>query len=296
MCPALILFFISAVYPASKSSGSGDKISRINASASAERKEDDKAMQGLASRLDSEVEALPIDKELVISARDKSLDWRTRYLLLGRIGHGKGKKITKDEELALYSDSLLDQQEHEKVRKLAAWFLMEPAKTEAKARQALSQAAKDKTMPGPVLESVMVSIGYAGIDDADALKGLLERDPKTNNEIGINLNAVRALSKSKDPRAIDMLFKILDESQPDSFYHVTALGEFSTLMRDPVTEGKIRPMLVPRLLKLLDDRSHFGASRQHAGLILLRLKETKAVDPIIKWLKSKEYGGGGVYG
>lgn len=310
--PVLILFFVSLTYSApkgaetKKNTGAAvgaalaqkrprlvDKIKKINAAASAERKDDDKTIQELTAKLNPDIEDLPIDKELLNSARDKSLDWRTRYLLLGRIGHGKDKKTSRDEELTLYSDALLDKQEHDKVRKLAAWFLMEPAKTDVKARQTLSLAAKDKTMPAPVLESVMVSVGYAGIDDVDALKGLMDRDPKTNNEIGINLNAVRALGKSKDPRAIGMLFKILDESKPDSFYHVTALGEFSTLLRDPVIESKIRPMLMPRLLKLLDDRSYYGASRQTAGGLLLRLKERKAIGPIIKWLKPKENGGGG---
>ncbi|OGR69126.1 MAG: hypothetical protein A2081_06375 [Elusimicrobia bacterium GWC2_61_19] len=270
-----------------------ERIKNINTTTSAETKDDDKTIQNLAYKLDSDVDALPIDKDLINSTRDKTLNWRTRYLLLGRIGHAKDKKISKDEEMTLYSDTLLDKQEHDRVRKLAAWFLMEPAKTNAKARQALSLAAKDKTMPGPVLESVMISAGYAGIDDVDALKGLMERDPKTNNEIGINLNAVRALGKSKDPRAIGMLFKIMDESQPDSFYHATALGEFSAILRDPTTEVKIRAMLVPRLLKLLDDRSHYGASRQTAGRLLLRLNETRAIDPIIKWIKPEKDGGGG---
>lgn len=270
-----------------------EKIKKINAVAASERKDDEKSVRDFTSRLNSDIDDIPIDKDLANSARDKSLDWRTRYLLLGRIGHGNDKKISKDEEMTLYSDALLDKQEHERVRKLAAWFLMEPAKTNAKARQTLSLAAKDKTMPGPVLESVMVSVGYAGIDDVDALNSLMERDPKTNNEIGINLNAVRALGKSKDPRAIGMLFKILDESQPDSFYNATALEQFFGLIADPVVEKKIRPMLVPRMMKLLDDRSHYGVSRQQAGRMLLLFRETKAIDPIIKWLKPQKDGGGG---
>jgi len=89
-----------------------------------------------------------------------------------------------------------------------------------------------------------------------------------------------------------MLFKILDESQPDSFFQVTALGEFSGLLKNPATKARIQPMLTPRLLKLLNDRSYIGASRQTAGGILLMMNEKKAIPHIIKWLKPKSEGGG----
>lgn len=236
---------------------------------------------------------MDVDRELVRAARDKSLNWRTRAILLERINREEKKQITKEEELSLYSDALMDAKEHNEVRKLAAQALMEPSRTEPKARKALEKAAKDKAMPADVLGSVMVSVGSSGIDDVDTLTELMKRPPKTNNEIGINLNAVRALGESKDPRAVGMLFKILDESKPDSFFNVTALEQLSFMIRrGPEEMEKLRPMLAPRLMKLLGNRSYIGASRQMAARMLLRMNERKAIPEILKWVKPKEEGGG----
>lgn len=308
----LAVFSISAGYAAPESAaaqtstatlkGSGQnreaggfsgKIKKINDTAISEKKEDREGLAVLGSRIQKDIKDLEVDQDFIKAARDKSLDWKTRYLLIERMGQENKKKITKDEELTLYSDALSDGQEHNEVRKLAAELLMEPARTEMKARETLAKAAKDKNIPGEVLQSVMVSVGYSGIDDTDALDGLMNREPKTSNEIGINLNAVRALGQSKDPRAIGMLLKILDESEPDSFFQATALELIFFMVDHPEKEEKLRPMLTPRLLKLLDDRSYIGASRRFAGQILLKMKEKRAIAPIIKWLKPKSEGGGG---
>jgi len=270
-----------------------NRLQRINSLAVSEKKETQEDLAELGSKTQNDIKDIDVDQDLLNAARDKSLDWKTRYLLIEHVNVGSTKKITKDKELTLYSDALSDTQEHNEVRKLAAQSLMEPARTEPKARAALAKAAKDKTMPADVLWSVMVSVGSSGIDDVDTLTGLMNREPKTNNDIGINLNAVRALGQSKDPRALGMLFKILDESKPDSFFNVTALEQLGWMNKDPEKQKELRPMLAPRLLKLLDDRgSHIGASRQMAGRMLLRMRERKAIPQVIKWLKHKEEGGG----
>jgi len=288
----------AVVKPGADASGPGahgakDKLKVLDAAARADKSETREALTALAGRLDKETSGLEVDGNLLKAARDKSLDWKTRYLILERIERGAIKKISKDEELSLYSDILQDGGEHKENRKRAAQALMEPARSEPKARKALEKAAKDKTLPDDVLWSVMVSVGSSGIDDVDTLAGLMERKPKTGNDIGINLNAVRALGQSKDPRAVGMLFKILDESEPSSFYNVTALEQLSRLTKDPEKLKRMRPMLVPRLMKLLDDRtSHLGASRQLAGRMLQRMDERKAIRPLMKWLQPREEGGG----
>ncbi|OGR53464.1 MAG: hypothetical protein A2049_09525 [Elusimicrobia bacterium GWA2_62_23] len=279
-----------------KQAGAGNgssAVKKFNSAVVAEKAESREELVGLVGKLHEDIEAVEVNRDLLKAVRDKSIDWKTRFLLLERVEAGDKKKITREQELGLYSDALLDTGEHKEVRKRAAQALMEPSRTEPKARKALEKAAKDKSLPGDVLWSVMVSVGSSGIDDVDALAGLMNREPKTNNDIGINLNAVRALGQSKDPRAIGMLFKILDESQPDSFFNMTALEQLSFIIRrGPEQMEKLRPMLTPRLMKLLDDRSYIGASRQKAARMLLRMNERKAIPLILKWVKPKEEGGG----
>jgi len=289
----------AVVKPGADASGSGahgakDKLKVLDAAARADKSETREALTALAGRLDKETSGLEVDGYLLKAARDKSLDWKTRFLILERIERGAMKKISKDEELSLYSDILQDGGEHKENRKRAAQALMEPARSEPKARKALEKAAKDKTLPDDVLWSVMVSVGSSGIDDVDTLAGLMERKPKDSNDIGINLNAVRALGQSKDPRAVGMLFKILDESGPNSYYGMTALDQFSNLIRDSEKEKELHSRLAPRLLKFLEDRSsHIGASRWLAGRMLVRMHERKAIRPIMKWLKLREEVWGG---
>lgn len=271
-------------------------LKKLNAAALSDKSEDRQALEAFGYKLRKDIKDLKVDAELLKAARDKSLDWKTRFLLLERVESSGKKKITKDEELNLYSDVLLDSGEHNEVRKRAAQALMEPSRTEPKARKALEKAAKDKNLPADVLWSVMVSVGSSGIDDVDTLAGLMKRKPKTYNEIGINLNALRALGKSKDPRAVGMLFEILDRSQPDSFFNVEALEQLARMNKDSEKQKKLRPMLVPRLLKLLDDRSRIGASRQVAARTLMRMNERKAIPRILNWVKPKEEGGGGDIG
>lgn len=269
------------------------KLRKLNDAAVADKGKGWEAASSLGNKLWKEIGALEVDDGLLKAARDSSLDWKTRFLLLEYIERAQGKKISRDEELGLYSDVLLDRQEHSEVRRRAAQALMEPARAEDKARKTLEKAAKDKSLPAEVLWSVMVSVGSSGIDDVDTLAGLMSREPKTNNDIGINLNAVRALGQSKDPRAIGMLLKILDESGPDSFFNMTALEQLSFIIRrGPEQMEKLRPMLTPRLMKLLDDRSYIGASREKAARMLLRMNERKAIPKILKWVKPKEEGGG----
>lgn len=282
----------AAAVPAA-SARRGQELKKLNDAAIADKAETREELTALGAKLGNRIEDLEVDKELLKAARDKSLDWKTRFFLLERVERGGGGKISKDEELSLYSDTLLDPGEHAQLRKRAAEALMEPARTEVKAREALTRAAKDKNIPGEVLQSVMTSVGYSGIDDTDVLADLMDRKPTTANEMGINLNAVRALGNSKDPRAAGMLIKILDTSQPDSFFHATAMEEFEEMQKEaPERFEKVRPVLVPRLLKLLPNPQHPGLSRIMAARILFRINERRAIAPIITWLKPKSEGGG----
>lgn len=268
-----------------------DKLKKLNVALSFSKDATREELEGLMYGLYENVKELKVDFDLVKLARDKSFDWKTRWFLVRYISACPFKLITISDEISLYSDVLLDAREHNMVRKMAAEALMGPAETEVKARKALEKAARDKKLPGDVLRSVMVTVGAVGIDDVDVLAELRARKPETIND-AISLNALRALGKSRDPRAIGMLFEIMGDVEGDSYFNGIALEEFAGIIRrDPVQMEKLRPILAPKLLKLLENPSRIG-SRQMAGRMLLRMRERKAIPLILKWVKPPEEGGG----
>jgi HEAT repeat protein len=259
--------------------------------------QDDTALEKIGEKIDKTIVLMPLNRDLISAVKDKRFDWRIRYLLMLYKSYTAGdSKITEYSED--FIDIMRDKTEHTRVRGMAALMLVDISAKNAKVNEALKETAKAQDTPGDVLKAVMTAVGYAGIDDADVLMKLTEREPADFNEVGINLNAVRALGKSKDPRAIGYLIKIFDESGPDSFYQVTAIQQFSSLIKDPETRARVKPLIVQRFLKLLDDRSYLGVSRNEASDILAKMDIKEAVEPILKWfLPANEthakVGGGG---
>jgi len=244
--------------------------------------QDNAALEKIGGKIDGTIALLPLNGDLIAAVKDKRFDWRVRCLLMFYKSYTAGEsKITK------YSGDFIgimrDKTEYERVRAMAALMLVDISAKNARVNEALKEVAKAPDTPGEVLKAVMVSVGYAGIDDAYVLMKLTERQPADFNEIGINLNAIRALGKSKDPRAIGYLIKIFDNSAPDSFYNYTAIEQFWDYIGNPETRERVKPLIIPRFLKLLDDRSRLGPSRREAAGILAELKVKKAVDPILKW-------------
>ncbi len=261
------------------------------------RSQDDAALETIGGKLEKTIDSLPFNKDLIAAIKDKRFDWHIRYLLVACKSHG-----ASESELNRYAEDfagiMLDKDENNRVRAVAARMLLEVSEDNAKVKEAISAVAKSTDTPAEVLQVVMAVAGSSGMDDADVLMKLTERGPANINDVGINLNAVRALGKSKDPRAIGYLIKIFDESVPDSFYQVTAIQQFSDMINDPATKALAKPLIIPRFLKLLDDRSYLGASRDEAVAVLAKMDVKEAVDPILRWfLPAKEThaveGGGG---
>lgn len=287
-----------------KSSDFHRQLEKIEVVFSREKGQDKKAVNELDRKIRPDLEQLSFDEEIVPVLKDKSKDWRLRMVIIKHLTSGFQREDSSGGKVDMFSkipgmvealsSVLLDSSEHDEVRIAAVNALSEPARHNAKAREALAKAVKDKTLPASVLEHAMATVGASGMDDIDTIIELIERKPQKRNDVGINLNAIRALGKSKDPRAVGLLFKLFDESAPDSFFQMTVLGEFSHLtFENPENQEKLRPMLVPRLLKLLDDRSRIGASRQTAARLLARMKVKEAVEPIMKWFLPEKEGGGG---
>ncbi len=238
--------------------------------------EDDAALERIGEKLSKKIAALVLNRELFTVIKDKRVDWRVRYLLIVY-------KRYPDKYPNEFVGIMRDKNEQERIRAASALVLLDVSRKDAAVKQAITEVAKSSDTPGEVLKAVMAVAGYGGVDDADVLIKLTERAPANINEVGINLNAVRALGKSKDPAAIGYLIKIFDESAPDSFYQVTAIQQFGVLMEDNSASAMLRPLIVPRLLKLLDDRSYLGCSRDEAAELLAKMNVAEAVDPILKW-------------
>lgn len=259
--------------------------------------QDAAALETIGGKLSGTTVLLPLNSDLVAAIKDKRFDWRVRYVLLLHKSYTAGESKI-NEYSAAFIGIMRDKTEHERVRAMAALMLVDVSAKSAGVNEALKEVAKDPATPGEVLKAVMAAVGYAGIDDADVLMKLTERQPADFNEIGINLNAVRALGKSKDSRAIGYLIKIFDNSAPDSFYNYTAIEQFWHFIGNPETRERVKPLIIPRFLKLLDDRSRIGSSRREAAEILAELKVKEAVEPILRWFlpangTSAKVGGGG---
>ncbi len=273
------------------------RIQELEKIAAGEKGQDDAALERLAEKAGGKLDSLRFNAELVEVLSDKSVDWRIRYGIMLQKNYTVSARA-----IGRYADSLVaimrDKEDHGRVRGMAAIMLLEVARTDSRVSEAMKETAKDPATPGEVLKNVMTVVGYAGGDDVDMLMELTRREPADFNEIGINLNAIRALGKSKDPRAIGCLLKIYDESAPDSFYHATAILQFWEHILTPEGRELVKPLIVPRFLKLLDDRSRLGASRQEAAAILVYLGVKEAVEPILRWFLpadgfSAKPGGGG---
>ncbi len=259
--------------------------------------QDNSALEKIGAEINKTIALLPMDSELVTAIKDKRFDWRVRYLIMSYKSYTTGD-IKVNKYLDDFINIMRDKSEDSHVRGMAALMLVNISVNNSKIKDALKETAKDSDTPGEVLKAVMAVVGYSGVDDADVLVNLTNREPSDFNEVGINLNAIRALGKSKDPRAIGYLVKIFDTSVPDSFYNYTAIVQFWSFIKNPETREQVKPLIIPRFLKLLDDRSPIGASRNEAAAILAELKVQEAVDPILRWFlpangTSAKVGGGG---
>lgn len=219
------------------------------------------------------------DEEVLCALNDKGIDWRIRYYLLSTMSiKGINNK---------YSGDILriaaDKNEREEIRSVAVMMLIDIYKEDKEVKVGLNEIARSSETPSKVLRSVMSVIGESGTDDADAIMEKVYYPGKSMNDLGINLNGVSALGKSKDPRAFGYLIKIYDESRINSFFHVTAIETMWYFVKDSERREMVRPVIVPRLLKLMDDRSYGGPSRREAAEILGYLQVKEAAEPIKRW-------------
>jgi len=225
---------------------------------------------------------IALNEELLCAVRDKGIDWRVRYYLLSAKVSTADKASVK-KHIGDMLEIAKDKNEREELRCVAVMSLIDIYKEEEAVKVGLTQLSRSSDTPNRVLRCAMSVIGESGMDDADAIMDKVYHPIKELNDLGINLNAINALGKSKDPRAFGYLIKIYDESGIDSFFHVTAIETMWYFVKDPERREMARPVIVPRLLKLMDDRVHNGVSRDEAAQILAYLQVKEAAEPIRRW-------------
>lgn len=197
---------------------------------------------------------------------DSSMDWKVKAMMCEALG-----KINTPESAAELSSVLIDKSQHEFVRavagdKLALWGRPET-------QDLIKQIVSDKSVPIRIRERTMMSVGVTGHDDIEWLKLLAvgdglglptdKHEEISQDEYGLILNAQRALGKSKNPRALDIILE-LQEKYPMNGIYTEILQE----KRDPKS--------IPTLLKVLTYKNPKGFTSDAMILAADALGEMRA--------------------
>lgn len=276
------------------------KILELETIAAQEPGQDNSASERLAGKIWLKIIPIWFNDEFVEVLADKEVDWRVRDSLINvKRRFVSDRKIGK--YLPAFKNMLLDNSEHPKVRGSVAMLIGELAQTNQEVKALLTAVAADSGNPPEVVEPAMAVLGSVGVDDVDRLLEIMNRKQKGINGLGVSLNAIRALCESKNPKAPDLLIRIFNESAPDSFFNATAIEELGCLFNTAERRKQFEPLVVPQLLKMLDDRSDRGASRIRAAELLVHIKAKGIYEPIARWFLPSDKsgapkaGGGGNY-
>lgn len=144
---------------------------------------------------------------------------------------------------------------------------------------AIKTVVSDKSAPREARAAIMRQVGRLGMDDVDWLaqvargEGLgLSSDPKmeiSQEEFGMMLNAQRALGKSTNPKATEVLIELVRE-HPSNSLLIQALGK------------KNDPRSIPVLIAAVKNGSRRALSRHDAVAALGELRATEAMEPLIE--------------
>ncbi len=189
------------------------KIRELEKIAAGEKGQDDAALERILGKLWLKLGLLRFNEELVEILGDRSVDWRLRTLIVVvKRETTTGRK--KRRYLPALVGILEDRTQHARLRGAVASFVGEAAEDSEEAREALARIVSDPETPSEVLQSAMAQLGVSGTDDIDLLLTLMSRPQRNPNDLGMGMNAIRALCRSKNPRAIDLLVKVFEETPP----------------------------------------------------------------------------------
>jgi len=180
------------------------RIQELEKIAAGEKGQDDAALERISGEIGGKLALLRFNNELVEVLADRDVDWRVRYLLL-RVKKFMVTSRSVEKRLPALKTILADRTQHPRVRGSVALLISSGlAKEHADIREVMTAIAVDTTAPAALLEPVMAVLGGAGIDDVDRFLEIMNRAPGSFNEVGINLNAIRSLCRSQNPKAPEL--------------------------------------------------------------------------------------------
>ena len=273
---ATILFFsaLDAAAQATPAGGAIDEIQRNAAKAGNDKEAVDDVFlmsQSAITRLGAAGSKAIPKIHGVLS--DSSKDWKVKAMMCEALG-----KMNAPESAAELSNVLMDKGQHEFVRAVAGDKLALLGRPETESL--IKQVVADKSVPIKVRARTMMSVGVTGLSDVDWLKqaalgdGLGFSGSKhveiSQDEFGLILNAQRALGKSKNPRALDIILELQDRFPTNGIY-------------TDILEEKLDPKSVPVLLKVLTYKNPKGFTSDSmivAARALGKMKAREAADPL----------------
>lgn len=259
-------------------------VKRISDICQTEAIDDGQAITRLTHKMDEEMGkamAFPIlyRHDLLQAVKEASNYWCVRYF--AAIGLSQSKA---DEIIDPLISVLLDRGADPRVRAGAAIGLQTVVLHSQKAKDALTSVLYEPNASSFVISKVMMCLGRIGVDDIDLMIKISDAPAASLNALGTNFNAIRSIARSKNPKALELLFKLIDKYPPNSLIRgvvfeswldvsVARPRKFS-LWRDRIAEkmievshtersdlydvihlmGRTRnPIVVDRLIELLED-------------------------------------------
>lgn len=232
-------------------------------------------MRGSAGSLDNRVKAVA----------DKSKDWRfRRFTAITLMDHSASKKVTG----ALLS-VLLDRIDHPGVRAGAAMGLYEAAMDSATVRSALESVVRDTETAKDLFRDAVWCLGAVGADDLDLMLQVAGLAPVGNPlspgrpPILTNAGAIRAIARSRNPKALEVLISLLERYPSNSYLRGIVVDHLHSIAKTDVERlNPWRDKLVGPLLAMTYSEKFGEGPLNETVQLLGLLRERRAVNRLIE--------------
>lgn len=191
-------------------------VKRIAAICQTENGDDDQTITRLTHKMDEEMgKAMTFPmlyrRDLLQAVTGKHNSWCIRYFAAIGLSQSKTEAIV-DPLVSV----LLDKDANPRVRAGAAIGLQTVVLHSQKAKDALTSVLYETNASSILISKVMMVLGQIGVEDIDLMIKIADAPAASLNALGTNFNAIRSIAQSKNPKALDLLFKLIDKYPPNS--------------------------------------------------------------------------------
>ena len=236
--------------------------------------------------------------DLLQAVMDKSNSWCVRYFAAVSLSQSKAEEIV-DPLISV----VLDRNAPPLVRAGAAIGLQTVVLRNQRVKDALTSVLYEPNVPSIVTAKVMVCLGQVGVDDLDLMLKIANSPVRSLNGLGTNFNAIRAIATSKNPKALDLLFALLDKYPPNSLLRGVVIDEWTAIAdSNPRRFAPWRERLAEKLIPV-SRQEIFGAGnlnsviklmgKTHSPIVvdrLIELMEDPSQDPVIVAFSAQALG------